>query len=152
MCHRVRTRRTEAMLFLSSMLQTILLGNRRRTLEAQIVGRERDDRPTIAIDRCLGYNRVSVEDAPQYHLIMLDAAVHDLLTLCQKTLDMLYITNQSSVLEISILICSVCDVVHDEFPRVSWGWGLAGEAYHIQTSECRGSETSPGRSWETPAL
>lgn len=80
---------TKTMRFLRPMFQSVFFGQRSRTLEAKIVGGQRGDRAAIRACRSLWYDRARIEDASKDHLVVADRAVHDLLGLCQKLLDML---------------------------------------------------------------
>lgn len=80
---------TEAMLFLSSMLQSIVFGYGRGALQAEVVGCESRDGPSVLRRRGLWDDGCRIEDSAEDQLVVCDGAVHDLLALSQEKLYML---------------------------------------------------------------
>ena len=70
------------------MLCPLFLCQSRRTLEAEVGGRQGGDDLAVRGFRCLGYDGVVVEYAPQYHLVMLYRGVDDILALGEQPLHM----------------------------------------------------------------
>lgn len=77
------------MLFFRSMLQSIVFGNGRGALQAEVVGCESGDGSSVLGRRGLGDDGGRIEDAAENQLVVCDGAVHDLLALGQEKLYML---------------------------------------------------------------
>lgn len=71
------------------MLQMVFIGQGSRALKAHVRRRERCDGSAVLVRRSLSNNGHRVEEATEYHLVMADGAIHDLLRLRQQSLDML---------------------------------------------------------------
>lgn len=79
------------MRLLFSMSRPLLLCKCTWALEAEVVGCERGDGLAIGGFGRLGHDGVVVEDAPQYHLVVLYRRVDDILVLAEHPLHMLCI-------------------------------------------------------------
>lgn len=72
------------------MFQSVVLAQGNRALQAQIIRGKGSDGAAFLVCRCLRKDWSRIEDAAEYHLVVRDGAVHDLLALAQEDLDMLW--------------------------------------------------------------
>lgn len=77
------------MRFLCAVFETIFLADSRRTLQAEIIGRQCGDWEAVDGSGSLWYDGGAVKDTAQYHLVMRDAAIHSLLAAVKKHLEVL---------------------------------------------------------------